>query len=119
MSRMIHRRELVQLLSGSLGADKGQALVMEAAVALQLSTIELSYEQALQLLERVGREPGIVAITAGLAKVRLGRLMKSAGGAAPSAEQSKPPRAEQKRPLSEVTQRVTLTRPQSGLMHKP
>jgi hypothetical protein len=78
MAKMIHRRELVQLLSSSLGSEKAEALVIDAAVALRLSTIELTHEQAVQVLERVAQEPGIVAITAGLAKIRLGRMMKAA-----------------------------------------
>lgn len=82
--RMIHRRELVQLLSGSLGADKAQALIMETAVALQLSTIELSLEQAQTLFTRLATQPGIVGITAGLAKIRLGKIAKGTASLPPT-----------------------------------
>lgn len=122
----------MQLLSGSLGADKAQALVMDAAVALQMSTIELSYEQAVQLLERIAREPGIIAITAGLAKVRLGRMIKAAASAqTPSALPAKPlsgltPSASPAKPPSGLTTpRILrppsekLERPLSGLMLRP
>jgi hypothetical protein len=119
MSHMIHRRDLVQLLSGSLGADKAQALVMDAAMALQMSTIEMTYEQAVQLLERIAREPGIIAITAGLAKVRLGRMMKSASASTSGASPAKPPSGLTPSASPAKPPSGKLERPLSGLMMRP
>jgi len=64
------REYLAEMLSDNLGNEKAGALVAEAASKLGLGA-EMSQDQALDVLERIAIEPGLVGITARFAKTRL------------------------------------------------
>lgn len=61
---------MAALLSKTLGDAKATAVVEAHARALGLPPT-LTRDQALQLLEHIAQEPGIVGITARFAKTRL------------------------------------------------
>jgi hypothetical protein len=65
------RRDLAKLLSSSIGIEKALECVVAAAIAVGLGGDELSQEDALQVLERIATEPGIVGVTARFAKSRV------------------------------------------------
>lgn len=63
--------ELVKLLSPSLGQQKAEALVKQAAEELKLRLDPLSRVDALKVMERIADQPGLVGITARFAKSRV------------------------------------------------
>lgn len=64
------RPELAALLSNNIGIEKAQELVTLAADELALGP-ELTREQALDVLERVAGQPGLIGIAARFAKSRV------------------------------------------------
>ena len=62
---------LADMLSSALGKEKAEEAIRTALGALQLPAEGLDQIQALQVLERVTAEPGIVGVTARFAKSRL------------------------------------------------
>jgi hypothetical protein len=64
-------RELVLLLSHSIGLQKAQECVSDAILGLGLSPVALSKEDALAVLERLALQPGIIGVTARFAKSRV------------------------------------------------
>lgn len=77
----IHRSELVGLMRESLGDDKASQLVVSTAAELGMSTFDFSAEEATRVLEAIARTPGLVGITAMLAKSRLTRLVREMASA--------------------------------------
>ena len=66
-----HRRaELASLLSQNIGAEKAGELVDTAAKELRFGD-EITVEQALEILERIAAQPGLVGSTARFAKSRV------------------------------------------------
>jgi len=63
--------ELAKLLGASLGDKKAEEVLRGAAQRKGLSTSEFGREQAMELLELIANEPGIVGISARFAKSRL------------------------------------------------
>lgn len=63
--------ELVRLLSPSLGQQKAEALVKQAADELKLRSDSLARSDALRVMERIADQPGLVGITARFAKSRV------------------------------------------------
>lgn len=80
--------ELVGLFAPSLGVAKATEIVDRAAAQLGFGA-RVTLAQAVQVLGHLGREPGIVGITARLAATRLKR--KYAPGGAPPSEPEAPP----------------------------
>jgi len=72
----IRRSEIVNFLRESLGDAKASQLVVTTAAELGLSTFEFSPDEATQVLEKIAETPGLVGITAMLAKTRLNRLIR-------------------------------------------
>lgn len=65
------RLELIKLLSETIGEDTARRVVYEATETLRIEAGRFSREQAFAALERIAGEPGLVGITARLAKTRL------------------------------------------------
>ena len=66
------RRAIVDLLASSLGEEKSEAAIHEAASRLGLlGALTLSRSQAGNILEFLGRAPGVVGAAARLAGMRL------------------------------------------------
>lgn len=65
------REELIDLLSPSLGREKAVQIVRAQCEALELSEDNFDHAAALQVLERVAAEPGLVGISARFLKSRL------------------------------------------------
>ena len=63
--------ELVRMLSPSLGQKKAEALILEAAQGLGLSTDVLARSDALKIMEKIAEKDGIVGVTARFAKSRV------------------------------------------------
>jgi hypothetical protein len=61
---------LSALLSGALGEANARELVARAAKDAQVDLAQLTRANALEILERLASEPGIVGITARFAKSR-------------------------------------------------
>lgn len=72
----IHRTDIVELLRASVGEEKASALVFDAAIKLGYGTFQYSQQEALDILDEIAREPGLVGIAAGLAKTRVPRLAR-------------------------------------------
>jgi hypothetical protein len=64
-------RELVLLLSHSIGLEKAEECVSEAIRGLGLSPVALSRDDALAVLELLAGQPGIIGVTARFAKSRV------------------------------------------------
>lgn len=62
---------LVELLAPSLGEDAAQEVVERACEASGLTSMELTRDEALRVLEVVAEQPGLVGITARFAKSRV------------------------------------------------
>ncbi|MFT3776009.1 MAG: hypothetical protein QM820_62490 [Minicystis sp.] len=71
MSVIIARRQIIKLLEGSLGAEKAEDAVVSACEATGNFSRELTQEQALDVLERIAKSPGLVGIAARFAKSRI------------------------------------------------
>ena len=65
----IPRAEIVHMLS-ALGEAKANDVVLKTARELGLPTEMFDGRQALQILEAIARQPGLVGITARFAKAR-------------------------------------------------
>lgn len=63
--------ELVRMLSPSLGQQKAESLIVEAAGALGLRAELIARSDALRILEKIADQPGLVGITARFAKSRV------------------------------------------------
>ena len=59
------------MLSPSLGQKKAEALIIEAAQGLGLSTDLLARSDALRIMEKIAEKDGIVGVTARFAKSRV------------------------------------------------
>ncbi len=64
-------RELASHLASALGETKALEVVRTAARQLKLSPERMDRAQALQVLEAVAKEPGLIGITARFVKSRL------------------------------------------------
>lgn len=62
---------LVELLAPSLGEDAAQEVVERACETSGLTSMELTRDEALRVLEVVAEQPGLVGITARFAKSRV------------------------------------------------
>ena len=60
----------IQHMLSALGDAKARDVVSRAARDLRVSGSELESRQALQILDRIAAEPGLVGITARFAKAR-------------------------------------------------
>ena len=65
------RAELVGLLRNGVGDKVADELIVRLAEKSALSTDQFTAEQALLILERAAREPGLMGIAARFAKSRL------------------------------------------------
>ncbi len=65
------RSELVSLLSATIGHEPATRVVGHAAHSLGFERPRLTREEALATLEHIATEPGLIGITARLAKSRL------------------------------------------------
>ncbi len=66
---VLTRSEIAELLSKTMGSEKANVVVDEAADAMAFPR-EMEASQALALLERIACEPGVVGIAARFAKSR-------------------------------------------------
>lgn len=74
------RQTLVDFLAASLGQEKASDAVTQAATDLGMPIYgEYNREQTLNILERLTRMEGLVAVVARFAKARLILLFKSEG----------------------------------------
>jgi hypothetical protein len=64
------RRDLIEMLARSLGAEAAQAHVVRAADRLGLGQ-EIGPAEALRVFEELTNEPGLVGVAARFAKARL------------------------------------------------
>jgi hypothetical protein len=62
---------LADMLAANLGDERARELVDETVSALGLNGAALSQEEALDVLERLAQQPGIVGITCRFAKSRI------------------------------------------------
>ncbi len=62
---------LAGLLSASIGDEKATEAVRSATRELGIGGGEVSFEQALEIFEKIAETPGIVGVTARFAKSRL------------------------------------------------
>ena len=70
--RLDHDRgELIMVLAATIGEDTARRVVMDAIQVLGIEGAVFSREQAFAALDRIGLHPGLVGITARLAKTRL------------------------------------------------
>jgi hypothetical protein len=67
---VLSRVHLAKLLSASMGREKAEECISEAAASLGLGGT-FGHDDALRVLEAVATQPGIVGITARFAKSRL------------------------------------------------
>lgn len=82
LSRRIPRGEIVHMLS-ALGEAKALEVVNRAATRMQQSSDNYDSQIALQMLEIIASEPGLVGIAARFAKARA--LLKWSSGPTPKA----------------------------------
>lgn len=71
MAPVFSRRMLVSLLTGTVGRSVAEREVNQTADRLGLPVGAMQREQALELLESLAEQPGVVGITARFAKARL------------------------------------------------
>jgi hypothetical protein len=71
MPPTIARRDLIQMISGTIGDHKAKEAVTAACASAGMTTDSLTWEQALEVLGRIAETPGIVGITARFAKSRM------------------------------------------------
>lgn len=64
-------REIVDLFASAMGRDKSHEVVASAAKRLGLPSDRLDKAQALNLVDQLAREPGVVGLCARFAKARL------------------------------------------------
>ncbi len=64
-------RDLERLLASTIGEENARDVVRKTIGSLRFDARDLSREQALSVLEKIACEPGLVGITARLAKSRL------------------------------------------------
>lgn len=72
----LQRTELVRQLSESLGREKANEVVLEAATALGLGALDYDKQETLRILTKLSAAPGLVGIVARFAKVRVILLFK-------------------------------------------
>lgn len=60
----------IQLMLAALGDSKARDVITKAARELRITGTELESRQAMQMLELIASEPGLIGITARFAKAR-------------------------------------------------
>lgn len=68
-------KDLVRMLAASIGDVKGEEVVKATLARLSLSESEVSRDEALEVLEILAKEAGVIGVTARFAKARM--LLKS------------------------------------------
>lgn len=71
VARQVTRAQLVEVLAAALGQDKAEKLIRGELEARGIVAEALPLDAALDLLERLAAQPGLVGITARFAKSRL------------------------------------------------
>ena len=64
-------KDLVRMLAPSIGDVRGEEAVRGALARMNLEGAEISQDQALEALEMLAKEPGVVGVTARFAKARM------------------------------------------------
>lgn len=67
----VRLKDLVRMLAPSIGEARGEEVVRETATKLGLEGLDMSHDQALELLEVLAKEAGVVGVTARFAKARM------------------------------------------------
>ena len=70
MSARVPLRELVDMLSASLGNEKAAEIVKTYAHALGIQGDTCTYEEAMKMLESMAKAEGLLGIVARFAKAR-------------------------------------------------
>ena len=68
--RLLSRKQLVEMLSESLGDDKARQVIGDTVARLGFGGLEYDREQVLAILEAMTEEPGLVGVVARFAKAR-------------------------------------------------